>query len=293
MKSPNLRPSPIAGTWYPGQPAELRAEIVRHLAAVPETTDPGGQVPTQQMRAQQVQALIVPHAGYRYAGLVAAHAFAWLRGLQPELVAVVSPFHSPHPARVLTSAHDAYVTPLGPVEIDQDSVTRVDQFLYSRLGSGLFPIAKDNEHALEIELPFLQHLLSKFRLLPVMLRDQTWETARVIGDALASAFTGRNALLVASSDLSHFYPQPVAKKLDAEILRRIEALDAEGIIKADEEQVGFACGRGAIAAVLWAARQLGANQACVLHHATSGDVTGDFERVVGYGAAVVLKSNIL
>jgi len=236
-----------------------------------------------------VRALIVPHAGYAYAGPVAAHAFAWLRGLHPELVAVVSPFHSQHPARVLTSAHDAYVTPLGPVEVDRESVTRVDQFLRPRLGSGLFPIAKDNEHALEIELPFLQHLLGKFRLLPVMLRDQTWETARAVGEALASTLTGRNALLVASSDLSHFYPQPVAKKLDAEILRRIEALDPEGIIKAEDEKIGFACGRGAIAAVLWAARQLGANQARVLHHATSGDVNGDFERVVGYGAAVVLR----
>jgi AmmeMemoRadiSam system protein B len=112
-----------------------------------------------------------------------------------------------------------------------------------------------------------------------------------VGDALTEILSGRNALLVASSDLSHFYPQPIAQKLDNEILRRIEALDPESIIKAEDEKIGFACGRGAIAAVLWAARQLGANQVRVLHHATSGDVTGGYDRVVGYGAAVVLKSN--
>jgi AmmeMemoRadiSam system protein B len=124
-----------------------------------------------------------------------------------------------------------------------------------------------------------------------MLRDQSWETARAVGEALAAVLRGRNALLVASSDLSHFYPQKTAQRLDTEVLRRIEALDAEGVIRAHEEGVGLACGRGAIAAVLWAARQLGADHARVLHHATSGDVTGDFEHVVGYGAAVVLKTN--
>ncbi|HLF90459.1 MAG TPA: AmmeMemoRadiSam system protein B [Anaerolineales bacterium] len=280
MTYPNIRPSPIAGTWYPGQPAPLRAEISRYLAGVGEP-----------IREGKLHAIIVPHAGYYYSGPVAAHAFACLRGLHPDLVAVVSPLHSPHPAAVLTSAYDAYATPLGPVEVDRKSIARVDQALRPHLGSGLFPLAKDPEHSLEIELPFLQHLLGEFHLLPIMLRDQRWETARAVGDALAEVLTGKNVLLVASSDLSHFYPQPVAKKLDGEILSRIEALDPEGIIKADDEGLGFACGRGAIAAVLWAACRLGANQARVLHHATSGDVNGDFDRVVGYGAAVVLEVN--
>ncbi|MCB9135641.1 MAG: AmmeMemoRadiSam system protein B [Anaerolineales bacterium] len=279
MNVPELRPSPIAGKWYPGHPAVLRAEMDRYLSEVPETA-PGG----------QVQALIVPHAGYLYSGPVAAHAFAWVRGLHPKTVAVVSPLHSPHPARVLTSAHAAYQTPLGRVQVDRARVTRIEQLLRAQLGDGLHPLSNDPEHALEIELPFLQHLLNPFALIPIMLRDQTWQTARAVGEALANVLRGEETLLVASSDLSHFYPQSTAQKLDAEILHRIEHMDAPGIIEASETGEGYACGRGAIAAVLWAACLLGANQARVVYHATSGDVTGDFERVVGYGAAVVLKT---
>lgn len=280
MNPLDLRPSPIAGKWYPDNPATLRADLDRYLADAP-LPEPGG----------QIQAIIVPHAGYQYSGSVAAHAFAWLRGLSPEVVAVVSPLHYQHPARVLTSSHAAYRTPLGPVEIDRASLTQIDQILCQQLGQPIQPLAKDPEHALEIELPFLQHLLGDFLLIPLMLRDQSWKTAQAVGEALASALRGREFLLVASSDLSHFYPQPTARQLDAEILRRIEALDAEGVIRANEEGVGFACGRGAIAAVLWAAHRLGADHGRVLHHATSGEVNGDFDRVVGYGAAIVLKAD--
>lgn len=280
MKTPDLRPSPLAGTWYPGHPATLRADLDRYLAGVPVPRPSG-----------QIQAVIVPHAGYLYSGAVAAHAFAWLRGLHPEVVAVVAPLHYSHPAWVLTSAHTAYLTPLGPVEIDRASVTRVAQILHEQLGREVFPLVKDPEHALEIELPFLQHLLGPFHLVPLMLRDQTWATAHAVGEALAAVLRNQSALLVASSDLSHFYPQKTAQKLDAEILRQIENLDAEGVIRAHDEGRGFACGRGAIAAVLWAACQLGANEAQVVCHATSGEVTGDFNRVVGYGAAVVSKKN--
>lgn len=281
MSTPDLRPSPIAGKWYPNQPAILRKDIERYLTDVPLPRQGG-----------QLQALIVPHAGYVYSGAVAAHAFAWIRGLNPEIVAVVSPLHSQHPARVSTSAHAAYATPLGTVSIDRASVLQVAEYLRTHLHQELQSLAKDSEHAVEIELPFLQHLLDDFLLLPLMLREQSWQTAQAVGEALALALRGRNALLVASSDLSHFYPHEIANQLDAEVLRQIENLDAEGVIKANDTGTGYACGRGAIAAVLWAARRLGGNQARVLYHATSGDVTGDYTRVVGYGAAVVLKSNV-
>ena len=100
---------------------------------------------------------------------------------------------------------------------------------------------------------------------------------------------GRDALLVASSDLSHFYPQEVAKVLDKAMLRQVQALDPDGVLRIEEEGKGFACGRGALAAVLWAAKELGADTATILQHATSGDVTGDYSQVVGYGAAVLTQ----
>jgi AmmeMemoRadiSam system protein B len=108
--------------------------------------------------------------------------------------------------------------------------------------------------------------------------------------SLAEVLKTKNALLVASTDLSHFNSQALAREYDLEMLRRIESFDPEGVLKAEEEGVGFACGRGAVAAVLWAARELGGNFVQTLNYATSGDVSGDFHQVVGYGAAVITKN---
>src|SRR5207244_3812647 len=139
-----------------------------------------------------------------------------------------------------------------------------------------------------IELPFLQRVLpGEWRLLPVMVGDQRREVARALGLALARALRGRAALLVASTDLSHYHPQAVANRLDRELLRRVEAFDLDALLRAGDEGAGEACGIGALAAVLWAARELGADRVRVLDYATSGDVTGDMGRVVGYAAGGV------
>ncbi|MEW5830259.1 MAG: AmmeMemoRadiSam system protein B [Chloroflexota bacterium] len=276
----DIRPSPIAGLWYEGDPKVLAAEIDRYLdrAELPEL--PG-----------EVVAVIAPHAGHRYSGPVAGYAFDAVRGRSFDLVAVVAPMHHPYRPPLLTARHDAYATPLGDIPIDKPALAELDAALASALGYGLAPIPNDPEHSLEIELPFLQRALAgDFRLLPVMLRAQEPEVLRALGQALAQTLRGRSALLVASTDLSHFYDQETAKLLDAEMLRRIEAFDPDGIFEAERAGQGFACGHAAVAAVLWAARDLGADTVKVLHHATSGDVTGDFERVVGYGAAAVLKT---
>ena len=122
-----------------------------------------------------------------------------------------------------------------------------------------------------------------------MLRDQSAATAEALGSALASTLRGRSCLLVASSDLSHFYPDAVARSLDAYLLAQVEAFDPRGVIEAEEQGKGFACGRAAIAAVLWAARGLGASRVHLLGYANSGEVTGDSGSVVGYGAAAVVR----
>ncbi len=276
----DVRPSPIAGTWYPGSPGALAESVDRQLAAA-EGQSPAG----------EIVALIVPHAGHVYSGQVAAQAFRCLSGLAPEVVCVVSPLHQLHAGQVLTTAHEAYATPLGEVPVDRPLIDRFAQALAEQADIALARVRRDREHALEIELPFLQRVLSRpFRLLPVMLRDQNRETIEATGRALASALTGVPAILVASSDLSHFFPAPVARRLDAELLSRLEAFDPAAVLSAEEEGVGFACGRGAIAAVLWAARSLGADRVQLLGYATSGDVTGDDSSVVGYGAAVVYRS---
>ncbi len=275
----DVRPSPIAGQWYPDDARALAVEVDRYLAdAVPPDL------------AGALVAVVAPHAGHRYSGSVAGHAFAVARGLAPEIVAVVGPMHSPARGAVLTSAHDAYETPLGAVAVDADARRALDDALRNEGGAGLTPVRNDEEHSVEIELPFLQRALAGgWRLLPLMVRDQRREVARALGRALASVVRGRAALLVASTDLSHDYPQAQAGRLDRELLRRVEAFDPDAVLSAEAEGVGEACGIGALAAVLWAGRELGADCVRVLDYATSGDTSGDYARVVGYAAAVVTR----
>ncbi|GMV35277.1 MAG: MEMO1 family protein [Chloroflexota bacterium] len=275
MNAPDLRPSPIAGTWYPSHPKKLETSLDEFFAAaaLPELTG-------------QVVAVIAPHAGHRYSGAVAAHAFAPLRGLTPDLVAVVSPYHNYDPRPLLTTQHRAYATPLGALEVDAESLAE----LQSRLPIPIAPIANDREHSLEIELPFLQRVFSHaFKLLPIMIRAQEESVARQLGEALAQTLQNKNAILVASTDLSHFHDQQTANIFDREMLRRFASLEPETIFQAEHTGKGFACGHAAVAAVEWAALRLGATQARILKYATSGDVTGDYASVVGYGAAVVTK----
>ena len=180
--------------------------------------------------------------------------------------------------------------PLGAVSVDQAAVAELDALLMESLGFGVEPIRNDDEHSLEIELPFLQRALpGGFSLLPVMVREQTPRVARALGVALAQIAAGRDSLLVASTDLSHFYPQSVANALDGVILEHIAKLDPDAIFQAEREGKGFACGRGALAAVIWAAKTLGADSATILNYATSGEISGDFSQVVGYGAAVLTR----
>jgi hypothetical protein len=279
----NVRPSPIAGTWYPGDPGRLAESVDRYLE------NAGGHTPVEG----EIIGLIVPHAGHRYSGQVAAYAFALVRRLPIDRVAILSPLHALARGEVLTSGHSAYATPLGTVPIDRELQKKFSACLLQQEQLEVQYVTRDQEHALEIELPFLQRALpGDFQLLPIMLRDQSKRVTRAVGQALAAVLKGEKCLIVASSDLSHFYPQEIAQRLDREMLRRIESFQPETVLEAEAEGAGFACGRGAVAAVLWAARSLGADRVRLLDHATSGDVTGDMASVVGYGSAVIYRSRV-
>jgi AmmeMemoRadiSam system protein B len=276
----DLRPSPIAGSWYTKDPVKLSQQIDDYLADAKLPTLKG-----------EVVAIIAPHAGHIYSGGTAGFAFRAVQGKSYELVAVLSPFHNFHFSPLLTTAHKAYSTPLGNIEVDQRAISQLNSILETSSLS-ITPIACDGEHSLEIELPFLQRAIKKdFKLLPLMLRSHDMGHVKAIGLALAEVLNGHSSLMVASSDLSHFYPTSQAEVLDAEVLKQIGNFSPEGLFKADKEGTGFACGLPAIAAVLWAAKALGADHAQVLHHSTSADQTGDTSSVVGYGAAVILKTS--
>jgi AmmeMemoRadiSam system protein B len=275
----DLRPSPIAGQWYDGDPDSLARRVDNYLDCA-QLPDLDG----------EIIGVIAPHAGHRYSGPVAGFAFAALRGRTPDLVAVIGPMHHPYLQPLITTSHQAYTTPLGPVHVDGEALLALDVTLKSELDFGLSAVPHDPEHSLEIELPFLQRALSgEWKLLPVMIRSQDPFVSKGLGKALAEVLKGKDFVLVASTDLSHFYDQEAARSLDQTMLHEIESFSPEGIFAVERTGRGFACGHAAVAAVLWAARELGADTVKILHHATSGDVTGDYTAVVGYGAAAILK----
>jgi len=276
---PDLRPSPIAGAWYAGNPEVLRKQVNHYLDEA--------ELPTLQ---GEVLGVIAPHAGHRYSGRTAGYAFGAVRGASFDLVVIASPMHAFHSASLLTSAHAAYATPLGAVEIDRAALKTFAQKYSETTGLPLTAVARDPEHSLEIELPFLQCALANdFQLLPLMVRTHDARELKQIGHCLAETLHDRNVLLVASTDLSHFYPETLANELDRKMMAQFEAFSPEGVLQADASGKGFACGAGAVAVILWTAQELGAQRVQNLHHSTSADETGDTSSVVGYGAAVILK----
>ncbi|MBN1564621.1 MAG: AmmeMemoRadiSam system protein B, partial [Anaerolineae bacterium] len=201
-----------------------------------------------------------------------------------DVVALIGPSHHFYSTAIVTAKHDAYQTPLGLVPIDRAALATL---------SKTFPleaVRNDPEHCLEIELPFLQRALeSDFRLIPLALLDQSLTMAEELGAVLAEILKDQKALLVASSDLSHFYPQTVAKQYDQQVLDAVNDYDPARVIQAEAQGRKIACGHGAIATIMIAARALGANSAQVVNYGV-GDARGDGSSVVGYGAAVFYES---
>lgn len=267
-----VRESPIAGTWYPGRRDDLDALVAKYLAEAPAVAVGG-----------ELVGLISPHAGYVYSGAVAAHAYRLLENRRYDVVVVISPSHRYYAGNLLVSRKSYYRTPLGLVEVAHDLVREIGSQV--RLDG----VDRDDEHSLEIQLPFLQHQLGSFRLVPIMMEDQTFAMASRLGQALAAILAGKRALLVASTDLSHFHTYDRAVALDRRTLSDVERFDPEGLDRDVTTSAAEACGYGAVSAVLVAAKAAGADEVTILKYANSGDVTGDRNRVVGYGAAVISR----
>jgi len=277
----SVRPSPIAGSWYSGNPQELAQTIDAFLDAAEPQSLPG-----------DVVGLVAPHAGHIYYGPVAAYAFKTVMGRHFDHVAVLSPMHQLDPHPVLTSAHSAYQTPLGTLPINKDLIAAIDSAFQAKTGLQISSVAKDREHSLEIELPFLQRTLSgEYDLIPIMIRDQSRRVAHELGLALAEALDPDTTLLVASSDLSHFYPESQANQLDGLFMKTLAKFSPDALFDLQDRGMGQACGLSPIAAVLWAAQQWGADQVTLLDYNTSAAITGDRSSVVGYGAAAITRPN--
>ena len=273
-----FRESAVSGTWYPDNPTRLAADVDRYLRAA--TLPPG---------LPQPRAVIVPHAGLMYSGPVAAFAYALLARASLRSIVLVGPSHFVPFTGVSLWGAGEWQTPSGAVSVD---VGLADAIRTECREIVDLPAAHGREHSLEMQLPFIAHLLPGVPIVPLVMGEQTRQTAFALGDALARALrtndpNAPNVLLLASSDLSHYESASVAARLDAIIARHVEALDAEGLMAALEHEPRHACGGGPMVSVLHAARAMGASTARVLQYADSGDVSGDKSSVVGYLAAAL------
>ncbi|MBU2547756.1 MAG: AmmeMemoRadiSam system protein B [Proteobacteria bacterium] len=272
-----LRPSALAGQWYPAQAGELKSQVRAFLdrAAVPKVQG-------------RLKALVVPHAGHRYSGPVAAFAYNLLKNRTFETVVLIGPSHrAAFPGASLN--YQDYETPLGRVSLDRDLADRI-QKAAGPLVTGR-PEIHQSEHCLEIQLPFIQTVLPQARIVPLLVGNRRYGSSVALGRALAEAMRGRNALLLASTDLSHEHPAPEARLLDARVIERVRGLDGRGLHLDMLNGRSEACGEGPLIAVMEAARSLGANRAEILKYDHSGTVTGDNDHVVGYVAAALVEGN--
>ncbi len=280
----NVRKPAVAGQFYTADPQALRREIESYIADAEADDAPSG----------EVVALVSPHAGYMYSGGVAAHGYRLVRGKKYETVVVIAPSHVEYFDFCSVFAGDAYLTPLGEIPIDRstvDLITSKDDLVrksekghsHDRLGRG--------EHSLEVQLPFLQVALGDFELVPVVMGSQDYECVRALGEVLGEFLSGKNALIVASTDLSHFHSGKRAKNLDGVFIEALERFDPEAMRKSMEDRETEACGGGPTMAAMIAARMLGADRCGMLAYATSGDITGDRSSVVGYVSAAMFRAS--
>lgn len=277
----DVRPSPIAGTWYPGDPVKLANQIDAFIDTVKLSDED---------LSGRVVGLLAPHAGHRYSGRTAAYAYKAIQDKPRKLVVILSPFHPYFQGDFLTSAHSAYQTPLGDIPVAKRELKILEDLLRKQ-SFELSQISMDEEHSLEIQLPFLQRAWkTEFELLPLMVRTQDPQALSQMAEALFQVIKGKDFLLVASSDLSHFYPLETAEVLDGEMLRRVKSFDPLSILSAEADGSASACGAGAMAAMLWTSKQAGADKVQILNYSTSADASGDSSSVVGYGSAAVLVS---
>ena len=269
----------VAGQFYPSEPEELSRLIE---GCYTHRRGPGRRPPAQATDAGTV-AVLSPHAGYVYSGPVAAHSYLHVSSMRaPDLIVVVAPNHYGVGSGVSIFKEGEWETPLGLMRVDQEAAeTLLDACDLASVDPGAHRL----EHSLEVQHPFLQMLYGgSVPFLPVSLLFQDIDTSEAVSEALVAVLRGRKAVLVASSDLTHYEPAASAKEKDAALLQQVLKMDVHGFYSTLERLNVTACGYGAIATVMQAARALGLGKAELLKYATSGETSGDNLQVVGYGA---------
>jgi AmmeMemoRadiSam system protein B len=279
-----VRSPAVAGSFYPAGIAELGQAIA---SAYLHRLGPGKLPPLYDKEpAQGLLACVCPHAGYQYSGPVAAHSYLRLSAMRkPDLVVIVGPNHYGVGSGIAVYGEGEWETPLGRIAVDEPAARRIVEL------TGIVDFDEEahrREHSIEVQLPFLQQLYgASFRLLPISLAFQDKATARDLGKGLSELLKeeldgGRSAILIASSDLTHYAPSAEAKEKDKALLEQVNVLDLDGFYTTLEMKKITACGYGAIGTVMETCRRIGFAKGRVNAYATSGDVTGNDEAVVGY-----------
>ena len=275
----SVRPPAVSGRFYPSDPVELRATVATLLADARKAVRPSG---------RPALGVVAPHAGYIYSGPTAARVFADVT--LPALVIILAPNHTGISAAeggVSLWEAGAFRTPLGDVPIDAEMAEALLE-----VSRGVVAVDHDAhraEHAVEVELPFLQLLRADVRIVPLVLAWDAWDAARLLGEMLARLVQAADepVLLLASSDMNHYEPAGLTEQKDAQALDAIRALDgAELLARCRRDRISM-CGRGPAATLIAAARALGAERAEVVDYRHSGWVSGDNARVVGYAGVVI------
>ncbi|NWF90864.1 MAG: AmmeMemoRadiSam system protein B [Ignavibacteriaceae bacterium] len=265
----------VAGLFYPGDPSQLRNDVLAMLNLV-----------RNQVNPEKIFGIVSPHAGYIYSGQTASYGFNLLKNHKFDKVIIISPSHREYfPGNSIYDG-DAYKTPLGCVEIDKEFAEKIIQ------GSKtvFFGMAGHRqEHAVEVQIPFLQTVLNDFKIIPIVMGDQS----KAFVDDLAvqiSKAADEKTVIVASSDLSHFYNKQHAYKLDSIVANRIMEFDWENLQNDLDSKKCEACGGGPIVAMMQAAYLTNNKKSVILHRSDSGDVSGDNDEVVGYLSAVIYSN---
>jgi AmmeMemoRadiSam system protein B len=273
----DIRKSVVAGSWYPDNPRTLREDIETYFNRVTEDPVQG-----------KIIGLVAPHAGYIYSGQVAAHAYKQIMNKYYDVVIVVGPSHRLLFNGVSVLNKGGYETPLGIVRVHEDIANKI---MKRNENISDIKAAHVQEHAIEIQLPFLQVALGDFDFVPIVMGNQDYQMCKELAETIIRAVENKNALVVGSSDLSHFYPYTRAMEMDQLVLKHIKKMDAVGLARDMEENLCEACGGGPIVATTMVAKRLGADKARLLKYANSGDVTGDKHSVVGYASAIFFDSH--
>ncbi len=269
-----IREPAVAGMFYPASESKLKNELTLLL-----------DVSQTDQSFENISAIVVPHAGIVYSGKTAGFAYNLLKGKEFKRVVIISPSHREYFPGCSVYSGEAYRTPLGMVNVDLE--------LRDKLISGSNNIfagieGHRNEHALEVQIPFLQMVLNDFTIVPVVMGDQNKKYIDELAEKLAS-IKDETTLIVASSDLSHFYSSVRAEMLDSKVERRIAEFDFNGLIDDLASRTSEACGGGCIAAAMKASYLSGAKKSKVLYRNTSAETSGDSREVVGYLSAVIYK----